>query len=68
VRIKGMLPAGSAALSFFITLGGPQTVGPCPLLMTQCRTYGARILFGIDSPALPGWADVWRSALRASHP
>jgi hypothetical protein len=46
------------------------------LLMTQCRTYGARILFGIDSPALPGWADVWRSApstssgqaLRASHP
>src|ERR1700678_4835921 len=38
------------------------------LLMTQCRTYGARILFGIDTPALPGWADVWRSALRASHP
>src|ERR1700678_2783572 len=24
----------------------------------KCRTYGARILFGIDSPALPGWADV----------
>jgi hypothetical protein len=38
------------------------------LLMTQCRTYGARILLGIDSPALPGWADVWRPALRASHP
>jgi hypothetical protein len=38
------------------------------LLMTKCRTYGARILFGIDFPALPGWADVWRSALRASHP
>jgi hypothetical protein len=44
--------------------------------MTQCRTYGARILFGIDFPALPGWADVWQSApstssgqaLRASHP
>ena len=37
-------------------------------LMKQCRTYGARVLFGIGSPALPGWADVWRSALRASHP
>jgi hypothetical protein len=37
-------------------------------VITECRTYGARILFGIDSPALPGWADVWRSALRASHP
>src|SRR5258708_25526607 len=24
-------------------------------------------LFGIDFPALPGWADVWRSALRALH-
>src|SRR5580658_10781289 len=36
--------------------------------MTQRRTYGARILLGVDSPALPGWADVWRSALRASHP
>ena len=41
---------------------------PGSLLMTLCRTYGAQILFGIDSPALPGWADVWRSALRASHP
>jgi hypothetical protein len=29
--------------------------------------YGARILFGIDFPALPGWADVWRSALWALH-
>jgi len=43
--------------------------------MTRCRTYGARILFGIDSSALPGWADVWQSApstssgqaLRAGH-
>jgi hypothetical protein len=22
----------------------------------------------IDFPALPGWADVWQSALRAFHP
>jgi hypothetical protein len=47
---------------------------PGTLLMTQgeqtmveCRAYGARILFDIDFPALPGWADVWRSALRALH-
>jgi len=33
----------------------------------QCRAYSARVLFGIDFPALPGWADVWRSALRALH-
>src|ERR1700676_4926552 len=33
----------------------------------ECRADGARILFGIDFPALPGWADVWRSALRALH-
>src|SRR6201999_2741646 len=33
----------------------------------ECRAYGARILFGIEFPALPGWADVWRSALRALH-
>ena len=31
----------------------------------ECRAYGARILFGIDFPALPSWADVWRSALWA---
>jgi len=29
-----------------------------------CRANGARIL-QIDFPALPGWADVWQSALRA---
>ena len=28
---------------------------------TGCRTYGARESLSI-SPALPGWADVWRSA------
>ena len=35
--------------------GGCYTEGVfhLPLLMTQCRTYGARILLGIDSPALP---------------
>src|SRR5882757_1275928 len=40
----------------------------------ECRASGAptarrgtRIIFGIDFPALPGWADVWRSALRALH-
>jgi hypothetical protein len=25
----------------------------------KCRAYGARILFGIVFPALPGWADVF---------
>ena len=30
----------------------------------QCRAYGARILW-LEFPALPGWADVWRPALRA---
>jgi hypothetical protein len=32
--------------------------------LLKCRAYGARIIL-IDTPALPGWADVWRSALRA---
>ena len=45
------------------------------LLMTQARrTIGLvprlrrSIIFGIGFPALPGWADVWRSALRALPP
>ena len=41
-----------------------------------CRAYGARTMLGNRAPALPGWADVWRSApstssgqaLRASKP
>ena len=38
---------------------GKRTIGLVP-------RYGAP-LFGINFPALPGWADVWRSALRALH-
>jgi hypothetical protein len=30
-----------------------------------CRAYGARDHDGDANPALPGWADVWRAALRA---
>jgi hypothetical protein len=37
---------------------GKRTIGLVPHLRRSD-------LFGIDFPALPGWADVWRSALRA---
>ena len=55
-----------AGLTFSGRPSGPRIRGDCRrhfslklsqaiqlLRMTQCRTYGARILFGIDFPALP---------------
>jgi hypothetical protein len=30
-----------------------------------CRAYGAHGCLSPEFPALPGWADVWSTALRA---
>jgi hypothetical protein len=37
----------------------------CGIFKGKCRASGARLVRGVWFPALPGWADVWRSALRA---